>query len=69
MGTVLLVLAAAVFVFVVALRRPEKPRKCRQDPLAFATAATQFGFSQLGTGAFVSYGGADYVVHGSVTYR
>ncbi|MDT5020485.1 MAG: hypothetical protein QOC88_3382 [Mycobacterium sp.] len=74
MGTVLLVLAAVLFiaavvVFVVALRRPKKPREGRQDPLAFATAAPQFGPRQLGPGAIVSYGGIDYVVRGSVTYR
>jgi hypothetical protein len=74
MGTVLLVLAAvlfiaAVFVFVAALRRPKQPREGRQDPLAFATAAPQFGPRQLGPGAIVSYGGVDYVVRGSVTYH
>ncbi|HXS84433.1 MAG TPA: DUF4178 domain-containing protein [Mycobacterium sp.] len=75
MGTVLLVLAAVLFiaavaVFIVALRRPKTPRGSdRQDPLAFATAAPQFGPRQLGPGAIVSHGGVDYVVRGSVTYR
>jgi hypothetical protein len=74
MGTVLLALAAvlfiaAVFVFVAALRRPKKPSSGRQDPLAFTTAAPQFGPRQLGPGAIVSHGGVDYVVRGSVTYR
>ena len=75
MGTVLLVLAAVLFiaavaVFIVALRRPKTPRGSdRQDPLAFAAAAPQFGPRQLGPGAIVSHGGVDYVVRGSVTYR
>ena len=75
MGTVLLVLAAVLFiaaiaVLVVALRRPKTPRDGgRQDPLAFAAAAPQFGPRQLGPGAIVSHGGVDYVVRGSVTYR
>lgn len=75
MGSVLFVLAAVLFVaavavFIVALRRPRAPRgNQRQDPLAFATAAPQFGPRQLGPGAIVSYGGIDYVVRGSVTYR
>ena len=74
MGTALLVIAAvlliaAVVVFVAALRRPKEPRGARQDPLAFATAAPQFGPRQLGPGAIVSHGGIDYVVRGSVTYR
>jgi hypothetical protein len=75
MGSVLLVLAAVLFiaavaVFIVALRRPKTPRGSgRQDPLAFATAAPQFGPRQLGPGAIVSHGGVDYVVRGSVTYR
>jgi hypothetical protein len=74
MGTALLLVAgvlfiAAVVVFVAALRRPKQPREGRQDPLAFATAAPQFGPRQLGPGAIVSHGGVDYVVRGSVTYR
>ena len=75
MGSVLLVLAAVLFiaaiaVFVVALRRPKTPRGGgRQDPLAFTSAAPQFGPRQLGPGAIVSHGGVDYVVRGSVTYR
>ena len=40
----------------------------RQDPLAF-NAMPQFGPRQLGPGAIVSYGGIDYVVRGSVTFR
>jgi hypothetical protein len=75
MGTVLLVLAAVLFiaaiaVLVVALRRPKTQHSNgRQDPLAFAAAAPQFGPRQLGPGAIVSHGGVDYVVRGSVTYR
>ncbi len=74
MGTALLVLAAVLFiaaivVFVAALRRPKEPRGSRQDPLAFAAAAPQFGPRQLGPGAIVSHGGIDYVVRGSVTYH
>ena len=74
MGTLLLVLAAvlfvaAVLVFIAALRRPKQPPPGRHDPLAFATAAPQFGPRQLGPGAIVSHGGIDYVVRGSVTYR
>ncbi len=75
MGTLLLVLAAVLFgaslvVLVVALRRPKQPAKPRgrQDPLSF-NAMPQFGPRQLGPGAIVSYGGVDYVVRGSVTYR
>ena len=73
MGTALLVLAAVLFiaaiaVVVVALRRPKEPRGARQDPLRF-NAAPEFGPRQLGPGAIVSYGGIDYVVRGSVTYR
>ncbi|HTX96689.1 MAG TPA: DUF4178 domain-containing protein [Mycobacterium sp.] len=75
MGTLLVVLAivlfiASIVVLVVALRRPKQPapRAGRQDPLAF-NAMPQFGPRQLGPGAIVSYGGVDYVVRGSVTYR
>ena len=73
MGTALLVLAAVLFiaaivVFVTAVRRPKEPRGARQDPLRF-NAAPEFGPRQLGPGAIVSYGGVDYVVRGSVTYR
>jgi Domain of unknown function (DUF4178) len=74
-GIVLLVLAAALFaaavvVFVLALRRPKTPKQpaARQDPLTLG-AMPQFGPRQLGPGAIVSYGGIDYVVRGSVTYR
>ena len=75
MGTLLLALAAVLFiasivVLVLALRRPKAPR-ARQDPLAFSAPGiqAQFGPRQLGPGAIVSYGGVDYVVRGSVTYR
>jgi hypothetical protein len=72
-GTLLVGLAAVLFiaalvVLVMALRRPKTPAG-RQDPLAFASPAPQFGPRQLGPGAIVSYGGVDYVVRGSVTYR
>src|SRR5271167_3958495 len=75
MGSLLLVLAAVLFiasivVLIVALRRPRGPAKQggRQDPLSF-NAMPQFGPRQLGPGAIVSYGGIDYVVRGSVTFR
>jgi hypothetical protein len=77
-GTLLVALAALLFiaslvVLVVALRRPKTPARPggRQDPLAFTapSAQAQFGPRQLGPGAIVSYGGVDYVVRGSVTYR
>ena len=75
MGTLLLVIAAALFiasvvVLIVAFRRPKTPatQGARQDPLSF-NAMPQFGPRQLGPGAIVSYGGVDYVVRGSVTYR
>ncbi len=78
MGTLLLVLAAVLFtasivVLVIALRRPRRSeqrarRSGRQDPLSF-NAMPQFGPRQLGPGAIVSYGGVDYVVRGSVTFR
>ncbi|MBW0017611.1 MAG: DUF4178 domain-containing protein [Mycobacterium sp.] len=75
MGSLLIVLAAVLFiasivVLVVALRRPKTPKAGggRQDPLFF-NAMPQFGPRQLGPGAIVSYGGIDYVVRGSVTYR
>jgi Domain of unknown function (DUF4178) len=74
-GTLLLVVAAVLFIasiviLIVALRRPKKPAQPggRQDPLSF-DAMPQFGPRQLGPGAIVSYGGVDYVVRGSVTYR
>jgi Domain of unknown function (DUF4178) len=74
MGTALLVLAAVLFgaaivVFITALRRPKERRGARPDPLAFTSAAPQFGPRQLGPGAIVSHGGIDYVVRGSVTYH
>ncbi|BBZ48441.1 DUF4178 domain-containing protein [Mycobacterium heidelbergense] len=75
MGTLLVVLAAVLFiasivVLVIALRRPGKAARPggRQDPLSF-NAMPQFGPRQLGPGAIVSYGGVDYVVRGSVTFR
>ncbi|OBH80099.1 hypothetical protein A5682_16020 [Mycobacterium mantenii] len=75
MGSLLLIIAVALFiasivVLVVALRRPKKPaqRGRRPDPLA-SDAMPQFGPRQLGPGAVVSYGGVDYIVRGSVTYR
>lgn len=75
MGTLLLVFAALLFiasivVLVVALRRPRKKGgpAGRQDPLS-SDAMPQFGPRQLGPGAIVSYGGVDYVVRGSVTFR
>ena len=75
MKIVLLVAAAALFgaaiaVLIIALRRPRKPKTppSRQDPLT-AGEMPQFGPRQLGPGAIVSYGGIDYVVRGSVTYR
>jgi hypothetical protein len=63
--------AAAVVVFVLALRRPKTPKQpaARQDPLTLGAMTPQFGPRQLGPGAIVSYGGIDYVVRGSVTYR
>jgi hypothetical protein len=74
-GTLLVVLAAVLFiasivVLVIALRRPKKQARPggRQDPLSF-DAMPQFGPRQLGPGAIVSYGGVDYVVRGSVTFR
>jgi len=74
-GTLLVVLATALFiasivVLIVAFRRPKtaKPGAGRQDPLSF-NAMPQFGPRSLGPGAIVSYGGVDYVVRGSVTYR
>jgi hypothetical protein len=61
---------ASIVVLVIALRRPKQEGKPggRADPLAF-NAMPQFGPRQLGPGAIVSYGGVDYVVRGSVTYR
>ena len=76
MGTALLVVAAVLFagsivVLVVVLRRPRQTGQPagRHDPLAFSAAAPQCGPRQLGPGAVVSYGGVDYVVRGSVTFR
>jgi len=74
-GSALVIIAVVLFiasivVLVVALRRPKQPaqRGGRQDPLS-ADAMPQFGPRQLGPGAIVSYGGVDYIVRGSVTYR
>lgn len=75
MGTLLVVVAfvlfvASIVVLVMALRRPKRPQPStgRQDPLSF-NAMPQFGPRSLGPGAIVSYGGTDYVVRGSVTFR
>ncbi|WP_077089850.1 DUF4178 domain-containing protein [Mycobacterium rhizamassiliense] len=75
MGTLLVVLAAVLFVasivvLVIALRRPKKSAQPggRSDPLSF-NSMPQFGPRQLGPGAIVSHGGIDYVVRGSVTFR
>ncbi|QUR67160.1 DUF4178 domain-containing protein [Mycobacterium spongiae] len=78
MGSLLVMLAIALFiaaivVLIKASRRPrtsDRPdrRSQRQDPLSF-NAMPQFGPRQLGPGAIVSYGGIDYVVRGSVTFR
>jgi hypothetical protein len=74
-GFLLIALAAVLFiaaivVFVLALRRSKKAGQpaARQDPLS-SDALPQFGPRQLGPGAIVSYGGTDYVVRGSVTFR
>lgn len=75
-GAQLIVIAMALFiasllVLVYALKKKPKTPKTpapRQDPLAFATPH-EYGPRQLGPGAIVSYGGVDYVVRGSVTYR
>ncbi len=74
MQTVLLVAAIALFVaaivvLVIGLRRPRTPKQqTRQDPLKLGEMP-RFGPRQLGPGAIVSYGGVDYIVRGSVTYR
>ncbi|KKC03929.1 DUF4178 domain-containing protein [Mycobacterium nebraskense] len=75
MGSLLVIIAivlfvASIVVLVIALRRPKQagPPRGRQDPLSF-NAMPEFGPRQLGPGAIVSYGGVDYVVRGSVTYR
>jgi hypothetical protein len=75
MGIALIVVAcvlfiAAVAVLVIALRRPKGPKRpaARQDPLNIGDMA-QYGPRALGPGAIVGYGGVDYVVRGSVTYR
>jgi hypothetical protein len=77
-GTLLVVLAAALFiasivVLVIGLLRPrhtEQPAWSGggQDPASF-NAMPDFGPQQLRPGAVVGYGGVDYVVRGSVTYR
>lgn len=75
MGTLLVVLAAVLFiasivVLLIASRRFSKPPRPqgRTDPMAF-DAMPQFGPRQLGPGAVVSYAGIDYLVRGSVTFR
>jgi uncharacterized protein DUF4178 len=75
MGIALVVLAcvlliAAVVVLTIALRRPKTPRAegTRQDPFNIGDMQN-YGPRTLGPGAIVSYGGVDYVVRGSVTYR
>jgi Domain of unknown function (DUF4178) len=74
-GTLLVIVAAVLFiasivVLVIALRRPKKAAQPggRTDPLSF-NAMPQFGPRQLGPGAIVGWGGIDYVVRGSVTFR
>ena len=73
-GTLLIVLAAVLFiaslvVLVVALRRPKAPTGRPPGSAVLQRAMPQFGPRQLGPGAIVSYGGVDYVVRGSVTFR
>jgi hypothetical protein len=74
MGTLLIVLAcvlfvAAIVVLVIALRRPKTPPASpRQDPFNIGDMQN-YGPRALGPGAIVSYGGVDYVLRGSVTYR
>ncbi|MGE2712608.1 DUF4178 domain-containing protein [Mycolicibacterium litorale] len=75
MGTLLIVLAIALFAgaviaLVLAFQRSKKPKPAaaRTDPLRFSMPQ-EFGPRQLGPGAIVSYGGVDYVVRGSVTLR
>lgn len=65
-----LLMIAAIVVVVLAFTRAKKPEKpgARQDPLKSGEMPV-FGPKQLGPGAIVSYGGVDYVVRGSVTYR
>lgn len=61
---------ASIVVLMIASRRFSKPQRPqgRTDPMAF-DVMPQFGPRQLGPGAIVSYGGVDYVVRGSVTFR
>ncbi|GAC1402340.1 MAG: hypothetical protein NVS4B6_11430 [Mycobacterium sp.] len=75
MQVVLLVAAivlfvAAIVVLIIGSRRPRTPKQpaARPDPLKFGEIP-KFGPRELGPGAIVSYGGIDYVVRGSVTYR
>ncbi|WP_285031026.1 DUF4178 domain-containing protein [Mycolicibacterium sp. lyk4-40-TYG-92] len=65
-----LLMIAAIVVVVLAFTRAKKAEKpgARQDPLKSGEMPV-FGPKQLGPGAIVSYGGVDYVVRGSVTYR
>ncbi|WP_421840377.1 DUF4178 domain-containing protein [Mycobacterium sp.] len=75
MGTLLVLaalglLVASIVIFRKALRQPKNPAQPagRQDPLSFS-AMPEFGPRRIGPGAIVSYGGVDYVVRGSVTFR
>ncbi|QUR67161.1 DUF4178 domain-containing protein [Mycobacterium spongiae] len=75
MGTLLVVAAVALYIAsIMVLRKglrqpksPTQPRK-RENPRS-PSSMPQFGPSHLGPGAIVSYGGVDYVVRGSVTFR
>lgn len=66
----LVLFVASLIVLVYALKKPKNSGQAtgRQDPLSF-NAQPQFGPRQLGPGAVVSYGGVDYLVRGSVTFR
>ncbi|GAB3030592.1 DUF4178 domain-containing protein [Mycobacterium bourgelatii] len=66
----LVLFVASLIVLVYALKKPKNSSQAtgRQDPLSF-NAQPQFGPRQLGPGAVVSYGGVDYLVRGSVTFR
>ena len=65
-----LLFIASIVVLVKATQRSRtpKPPAARQDPLKFGEVP-RFGPRELGPGAIVSYGGIDYVVRGSVTFR
>lgn len=66
----ILLFVVAIIVLIVGLRKPRTPKAPagRQDPLKFGEMP-RFGPRQLGPGAIVGYGGIDYVVRGSVTFR